>query len=323
MKKIGVFTSGGDSPGMNACIRSVVRTACQNGVEVIGIMEGFQGMIENKFIELKINDVANIIQRGGTILQSSRSQDFRTKAGREKAYQNLEKKGIEGIICIGGDGSYTACKVFFEEFGIPAIGCPGTIDNDIFGTDFTIGFDTAVNTVIDAVDKIRDTAESHRNVFFVEVMGRHSGNIALFSGISAGAESIMLPEVEGEFDTLLEKFKDQDKRKKQFSIIIVAEGDEEGNALSIAARFKNELPDFDPKVTVLGHIQRGGAPTANDRILASRVGNAAVELILKGNKNIAVGIVNQKIQLTTFEEATSHKKSINQDFIRLSEILSA
>jgi len=323
MKRIGVFTSGGDSPGMNACIRAVVRTACQNGVEVVGIKEGLQGMIDGHFKILKTEDVANIMQHGGTILQSSRSKDFRTKEGRSKAFENLQKNGIEGLVCIGGDGSYAACKVFFEEFGIPALGCPGTIDNDIFGTDYTIGFDTAVNTVIDAVDKIRDTAESHRNVFFIEVMGRHSGNIALYAGISAGAESIMMPEVEGEFNKLIQKFRNKSKRKKQFSIIIVAEGDEEGNAMSVAAKFQKEFPDLDPKVTVLGHIQRGGAPSSNDRILASRVGNAAVELLLKGNKNSAVGVVNNQIHVTTFEEAISQKKSINQEFINLSDVLSA
>ncbi|MCO6495331.1 MAG: 6-phosphofructokinase [Bacteroidetes bacterium] len=322
MKRIGVFTSGGDAPGMNACIRAVVRASCQREIEVYGIREGLQGMVENKIALLQTQDVANIIQRGGTILQSSRSKEFKTPTGREKSMQNLKTHGIEGLVCIGGDGSYAAMKVFNKEFSIPVIGCPGTIDNDIYGTDFTIGFDTAVNTVVEAVDKIRDTAESHNNVFFVEVMGRHSGAIALYSGISSGAESILLPEVTNDYDDLILKFKNKSKRKKRFSIVIVAEGDEEGNAIQIANKFKNSFPELSPKVTVLGHIQRGGAPSANDRILASRLGAAAVEALIDGKTNFALGVVDNNLTFTPLEKAINNKKEFNFDFYNLAEILS-
>lgn len=321
MKKILVFTSGGDAPGMNACIRSVVRTACFNNIEVVGALRGLEGIIAGDFVSLTTDKVANIIQRGGTILQSSRSQKFRTKEGREQAYNQLKKDNIEGMVCIGGDGSYTACSVFYEEFGIPAIGCPGTIDNDIYGTDFTIGFDTAVNTVINAVDKIRDTAESHSTVFFVEVMGRHSGQIALYSGIAAGAEAIMIPEKEGELEHLISQFASQNKRDKQFSIILVAEGDEMGSAIKVASIFKERLPHLDPKSVVLGHIQRGGAPTVNDRLLASRLGFEAVNALMSGEKNKAVGLINNQTVFTPFADAISKQKKIHPDMHTLSSIL--
>jgi 6-phosphofructokinase 1 len=321
MKKILVFTSGGDAPGMNACIRAVVRSACHYNMEVIGAIRGLEGIIDGNFVALTTDKVANIIQRGGTILQSSRSQRFRTKEGRKIAYEQLINEGVEGIVCIGGDGSYTACSVFFNEYGIPAIGCPGTIDNDIYGTDYTIGFDTAVNTVIDAVDKIRDTAESHSTVFFVEVMGRHSGQIALYSGIAAGAEAIMIPEKEGELEALISRFSAEDKRDKQFSIILVAEGDEMGSALKIATIFKENLPHVDPKTVVLGHIQRGGAPTVNDRILASKLGFEAVTALRNGTYNMAVGIVNNQTCFTPFELAISKQKQILPNLHTLSAIL--
>lgn len=317
-----MLTSGGDAPGMNACIRAVVRTACAKGIEVLGVKEGLQGLIENKINLIQTHDVANIIQRGGTFLQSSRSDEFKTIEGRRKAFHNIQNHGIEGLICIGGDGSYTAMKVFSEEFGIPAVGCPGTIDNDIYGTDFTIGFDTAINTVVEAVDKIRDTAESHNNVFFVEVMGRHSGHIALYSGISSGAESILLPEITNDYEDFIAKFKNKSKRKKRFSIVIVAEGEEEGNAIQIATKFQGQFPDFTSKVTVLGHIQRGGSPSANDRILASRLGSAAVEALLNNKTNFALGIVDNKLIFTTFADAISMKKVFNFEFMKLAETLS-
>jgi 6-phosphofructokinase 1 len=238
MKKIGVFTSGGDAPGMNACIRAVVRNACKNNLEVVGIYNGYDGLVDANLETLTTSNVANIIQLGGTILKSSRSKRFRTPEGRKMAYDTIKQHQIDGLVCIGGDGSYAGALAFNKEFGVPVVGCPGTIDNDIYGTDFTIGFDTAVNTAMQAIDKIRDTAESHHNVFFVEVMGRHSGYIALYAGLAGGAEMILMPETKGEFEKLIEVFENKQKRKKQFSIIIVAEGDEEGNALQVAAKFK-------------------------------------------------------------------------------------
>jgi 6-phosphofructokinase 1 len=308
MKKIGVFTSGGDAPGMNACIRAVVRTAYKYHVEVMGIYNGFDGMIDDEITSLSTSNVGNIIQMGGTILKSSRSKRFRTKEGRALAFHNLKKHHIDGLVCIGGDGSYTGSLALNKEFGMPVVGCPGTIDNDIFGTDYTIGFDTAINTAMQAIDKIRDTAESHHNVFFIEVMGRHSGYIALYSGLSGGAEFIMTPEKTGEFESLIQSFKDIHKRKKQFSIIVVAEGDEDGNAMEIAKKFKKELPEYEPKVTVLGHIQRGGAPTALDRIIASTLGSSAVECLFNGQYNVALGLVNQQIMETPLQVAIETPK---------------
>ncbi|MCK9480886.1 MAG: 6-phosphofructokinase [Bacteroidia bacterium] len=322
MKRIGVITSGGDAPGMNACIRAVVRAACQQQIQVFGIFGGLQGLIDGNISLLQTGDVANIIQRGGTILQSSRSEEFKTKEGRAKAYSIILKHEIDGLVCIGGDGSYSAMKVFYDEFAVPSVGCPGTIDNDIFGTDFTIGFDSAINTVVQAVDKIRDTAESHNNVFFVEVMGRHSGYIALFSGIASGAESILMPEVQNDFELLVNKFKNTSKRKKKFSIVIVAEGDEEGNALQIAAKFKHIFPTLAPKVSVLGHIQRGGAPSAYDRILASRMGEAAVTSLIKGKHNVAVGVMANEIVLSNYSDAIGKKKELDTEFVKLAEKLS-
>jgi 6-phosphofructokinase 1 len=260
---------------------------------------------------------------GGTILKSSRSKDFRTTIGRKKAFENILKNNIEGLICIGGDGSYTGADLFFQEFGLPIIGCPGTIDNDIYGTDFTIGFDTAVNTAMQAIDKIRDTAESHHNVFFIEVMGRHSGFIALYSGLAGGAELIMMPELEGEYESLIQNFENRKKRKKQFSIIITAEGDQEGGAIRIAEKFKKHFPNSEPKITILGHIQRGGSPTANDRVLASGLGSFAVDQLLAGKKNMAAGFVNNNFTLTPFNEAIQNKKGIDGVFLKLIKTLSS
>lgn len=322
MKRIGVFTSGGDAPGMNACIRAVVRTAAYKGVEVVGIKRGFQGMIDNEFIELKKSDVANIIQLGGTILKTARSADFMTHHGRQQAYNNIKNAGIEGLICIGGNGTYTGSGIFFDEFGIPSIGAPGTIDNDLYGTDYTIGFDTAVNTALDAIDRIRDTADAHNRVFFVEVMGRDSGFIALNAGISGGAESIMLPEVMNDYDSLRDHFTSKNRRVKEFSIIIVAEGETEGNTYQLAENFKKEFDDCDVRVSILGHIQRGGRPTANDRILAGFLGNAAVETLLEGKSNLCVGMINHQLALVPFKDAITNRKSIDPALWHLSKVLS-
>lgn len=322
MKRIGVFTSGGDAPGMNACIRAVVRAAAYNGVEVTGIKRGFQGMIDNEFVELGKSDVGNIIQLGGTILKTARSKDFMTKEGRATAYANLKARGIEGLVCIGGNGTYTGAGIFFEEFGIPSIGAPGTIDNDLYGTDYTIGFDTAVNTALDAIDRIRDTADAHNRVFFIEVMGRDSGFIALNAGIAGGAEAIMLPEVMNDYPSLKDHFSSNQRRAKAFSIIIVAEGETEGNTYALAERFKNDFDQCDVRVSILGHIQRGGKPSANDRILAGFLGNAAVETLLDGKTNLCVGMVNHQLHLVPFSEAITKRKSIDNNLWHLSKVLS-
>jgi len=313
MKNIAVFTSGGDAPGMNACIRAVVRAGISYGFGVYGIIRGYQGMIENDIVPLQASSVGNIIQNGGTMLKTARSKDFLTAEGRKRAFENLKQQGIEGLVCIGGEGTYTGAMVFEKEFGIPSIGCPGTIDNDIVGTDFTIGFDTAVNTAMEAIDKIRDTADAHNRVFFVEVMGRHSGYIALYCGIAGGAEAILIPERQNEWDGLVANFALK-SRKKEFSIFIVSEGDEEGNAFEVAKRFQQVYPNSDTRVAVLGHIQRGGSPTAADRVLASRLGAHAVKALFEGKRNLAVGIVGSDVAFTPFAEAIkATKKDIPQN----------
>ncbi|MFA6259980.1 MAG: 6-phosphofructokinase [Bacteroidia bacterium] len=320
MKKIGVFTSGGDSPGMNACIRAVVRTACYNQLEVIGIMRGYQGMIENELIQMNSRSVSNIIQRGGTILKTARSAEFLTPEGRQKAYQNLLNQGIEGLVCIGGDGSFRGAMALYEEHGIPTIGTPGTIDNDVNGTDFTLGFDTAVHTALDAIDKIRDTAESHSRIFFVEVMGRKAGDIALWVGTAGGAETILVPEAKNDWAAMINMFR---RSPKSFSIVIVAEGDEDGGAYKIVERIQQHLPEFDPRVTILGHIQRGGSPSPLDRVLGSRMGVAAVEALMQGEVNKMVGVVNNQILLTPFGDATSTPRTLNPELLRLVQILNS
>lgn len=322
MKKIALFTSGGDAPGMNACIRSVVRSAIYLDLEVYGIKYGYDGMIRGEIQKMESYSVSNIVQTGGTILKSARSEDFRTKEGREKAYKNLKKHGIEGLIAIGGDGTFTGANLFFDEFGIPVVGAPGTIDNDLYGSDYTIGFDTAVNTALDAIDKIRDTAASHDRVFFIEVMGRHSGYIAIQSGIGGGAEMVMVPETSTTIDDVIQKLRDGRDNKKTSSIVVVAEGDEQGSALQIAERVKVETPKMDIRVTSLGHIQRGGGPTAFDRILASRLGLAAVEGLMNGEKNVMVGVIDNKITYTNLKLAISKSKPLNEELIRLTKILS-
>ncbi len=322
MKKIGVFTSGGDAPGMNACIRAVVRSAAFHHVEVMGIKRGFQGMIEDEFVSLQKADVANIIQNGGTFLKTARSKEFMTPEGRQKAFQNIQKHGIEGLVCIGGNGTYTGAGIFYEEFGIPSIGAPGTIDNDLYGTDYTIGFDTAVNTALDAIDKIRDTADAHNRIFFIEVMGRDSGFIALNAGIAGGSEGILLPEVMNDYEALKSHFANDKRRAKEFSIVIIAEGETEGKTYQLAERFKADFPECDLRVTVLGHVQRGGRPTANDRILASLLGNAAVEQLLAGKTNLCVGVINHALALVSFQEAINSKKTIDASLWQLSKVLS-
>ncbi len=320
MKKIAVLTSGGDAPGMNACIRSVIRACAHYNLEVFGVHRGYQGLIENEIHPMTTSSVANIIQMGGTILKTARSMDFMTPEGRKKAHQNLQNLGIEGIVCIGGNGTYTGAMIFEKEFGIPSMGCPGTIDNDLWGTDATIGYDTAINTAMEAIDKIRDTADAHNRIFFVEVMGRHSGHIALLSGIAGGAEGIFIPERGNEFDDIVQLYESK-ARKKEFSIFVVAEGDEEGRAYEISKRFQAIYPETDCRVTVLGHVQRGGRPTANDRILASRLGAHAVKALIDGRKNEAVGVVNNDIKFTSFQEAIEHKKDIQDNLWVLNTII--
>lgn len=323
MKKIGVFTSGGDSPGMNACIRAVVRTATYNKVEVYGIYRGYEGMIDNEITQLNAHDVSNIIQRGGTILKSARSPRFMEKKHRETAYNNLKKNGIEGVVAIGGDGTFTGAKVFSNEFDVKFTGAPGTIDNDLYGTDSTIGYDTAMNNVMQAVDKIRDTADSHDRLFFIEVMGRDAGFIALRSGISVGAEAILIPETQTYIDKLFDKLESGWRKNKKSNIIIVAEGDDSGGAMAIAEKVKKKYPHLDTKVSILGHIQRGGSPTVYDRVLASHLGNHAVRALMEGKHNVMAGMIHKQVELTSFEQAIKHHKGINEELLNLAEVLSS
>ncbi|MBV6644232.1 MAG: 6-phosphofructokinase [Cyclobacteriaceae bacterium] len=322
MKSIGVFTSGGDAPGMNACIRSVVRTALYLGIDVYGIKYGYNGMINGDIYKMKSYSVSNIVQRGGTILKSARSKEFMTKEGRQKALDQLNKRGIEGLVAVGGDGTFTGANIFFEEHGIPVVGAPGTIDNDLYGSDNTIGFDTAVNTALDAIDKIRDTANSHDRVFFIEVMGRHSGYIAIHSGIGGGAELVMVPETSTTIKDVIDTLKGGRDNQKTSSIVVVAEGGEQGSAMEVAAKVANELPDLDIRVSTLGHLQRGGSPTSYDRILASRLGMAAVEGLVNGKSNVMAGVVDKKVTYTSFKLAISKSKPIGEDLMRMVEVLS-
>ena len=322
VKKIGVFTSGGDSPGMNAAIRSVVRTCAYLNVECIGIYRGYQGMIEGDFKPMNARSVNNIINKGGTILKSARCKGFRTKEGRKKAYEQLKSEGIDAFVVIGGDGSFTGAMIFNQEFDFPVIGIPGTIDNDIFGTTFTLGFDTALNTVVEAIDKIRDTASSHNRLFFVEVMGRDVGHIALNAGVGAGAEEILIPEENLGRERLLESLKRSKRSGKASSIVIVAEGDKTGkNIFELKDYVEENLPDYDVRVSVLGHMQRGGAPSCYDRVLASRMGVKAVEALLDGQTNLMVGVLANNIILTPIEKAIKGSTKINKELIRVSEIM--
>ncbi len=323
MKRIGVFTSGGDSPGMNACVRAVVRTAIYRGLEVFAIYRGYEGMIDGDIHQMYTHSVSNIVQRGGTMLKSARSAEFRTPEGRQKAFENLKKFEIDGLVAIGGDGTFTGAKLFFEEFGIPTIGCPGTIDNDIYGTDYTIGFDTAVNSALEAIDKIRDTAAAHDRIFFIEVMGRDAGFIAIESGIGGGAEFVMVPETKTDLPAVVKELKNLRKTKTS-SVIVVAEGDDAGNADTIMEKVKEQINDDTKefKVTTLGHIQRGGNPTARDRVLASRCGMAAVDGLLAGEQNCMAGVTNQEVVYTPFDDCIGREKPIVGDHLELIKILS-
>jgi 6-phosphofructokinase 1 len=322
VKKIAVFTSGGDSPGMNAAIRSVVRTCAYKGIECVAIYRGYQGMIEGDFVPMDARSVNNIINKGGTILKSARCDDFRTPEGRKKALDQLQANNIDAFVVIGGDGSFTGALTFNQEFGFPVMGIPGTIDNDIFGTTFTLGFDTALNTVVDAIDKIRDTASSHNRLFFVEVMGRDVGHIALNAGVGAGAEEILIPEENMGLDRLLESLKRSKSSGKSSSIVIVAEGDKIGkNVFELKEYVEEHLPIYDVRVSVLGHMQRGGAPSCYDRVLASRMGVKAVEALLEGKSNLMVGVQDNKLILTPLVKAIKGHTKIDKELMRVSDIM--
>jgi 6-phosphofructokinase 1 len=322
IKKIGVLTSGGDSPGMNAAIRSVVRTCAFHEVECIGIYRGYQGMIEGDYKEMGPRSVNNIINKGGTILKSARSKEFMTKEGREKAHKNITKAGIDALVVIGGDGTFTGAEIFNNEYNFPVIGIPGTIDNDIFGTSHTLGFDTALNTVVECIDKIRDTASSHNRLFLVEVMGRDAGHIALNAGIGAGAEEILIPEEDLGLERLLESLSRSKASGKSSSIVVIAEGDKIGkNVFELKDYIEENLPEYDTRVSVLGHMQRGGSPSCYDRVLASRLGVKAVESLLEGKSNYMVGILNDKVALTPLEQAIKGNSEIDKELLRVSDIM--
>lgn len=321
IKTIGVITSGGDAPGMNAALRAVVRACSFHDIKCKGVRLGYQGLIENNIIELGPRSVSNIINKGGTILKTARSQEFRTEEGRKIAFENVQKNNIDGLVVIGGDGSFTGAMTFEKEHGVPTVGVPGTIDNDIFGTDFTIGYDTALNTAIDAIDKIRDTATSHNRIFFIEVMGRDAGFIALNSGIASGAQDILIPEEKDEIDSLFQSLARGEKAGKLSNIIVVAEGEELGGVYDLAKFTKMKYPKYDIRVTVLGHIQRGGSPTCADRVLGSRLGIAAVEALMAGKRNVMAGIRSNQVVYTPFEEAIQKHNEIDKELIRVSQIL--
>jgi 6-phosphofructokinase 1 len=321
IKRIGVLTSGGDAPGMNAAIRAVTRAAIYNGLEVFGIRRGYEGMIDGDIFQMSSQDVSGIIQKGGTILKTARSARFRTPEGRKQAFENLQKFDIDGIVVIGGDGSFTGASILSQEYDIPVVGIPGTIDNDLFGTDYTVGYDTALNTVIEAVDKIRDTASSHNRIFFIEVMGREAGFVALESGIATGAEIIMIPEVKNQL-TELREFLEKRAKTNKSSIIIVAEGDDEGNAFEIAEKVQPEFPQFDIRVTTLGHIQRGGSPSCFDRVSASRMGVGAVEALIDDQKSIMIGLVHGQIVHVPLNKTFKMHKGVPKSYLDVAHILS-
>ena len=323
IKKIGVLTSGGDAPGMNAAIRAVVRACVYNGVDCIGIYRGYQGLIEGEFKKMNARSVKKIINRGGTILKSARSNDFFSKEGRQVAYEKIKAEGIDALITIGGDGTFTGASVFSKEYNIPIIGIPGTIDNDINGTDYTIGYDTALNTVVEAIDKIRDTANSHNRLFLIEVMGRDAGDIALNAGIGAGAEEILIPEQDMGHDRLIESLKRSKNSGKTSSIIVVSEGDQIGkNIFKLASYIEDKLTSYEVRVTVLGHIQRGGSPSCYDRVLASRLGVGAVDALLENKKNIMVGIRHNKLIYVPFIETLKNTNKLDLELIRVADITS-
>lgn len=321
IKNIGLLTSGGDAPGMNAAIRAVVRSALYYDIEVTGIRRGYEGLIAGSVFPMDRRSVSNIIQRGGTILKTARSDQFRTPEGRKKAYEQLKAANIDGLVVIGGDGTFTGARVFGAEYDVPIVGLPGTIDNDLTGTDFTIGYDTAINTVVEAVDKIRDTAESHDRLFIVEVMGRDSGMIALRTGIATGAESIIIPENNNAMDTLFDRL-ENGRKNKTSRIVIVTESDETGGGFEVGRRVQERFPHYDTRVSILGHIQRGGKPTCMDRVLASRVGAAAVEALRDGHRNEMIGLVDGRLSYTPFEHAIKHNAHIDESMVKLVEMLS-
>ncbi len=321
--KIGVLTSGGDAPGMNAAVRAVVRTAIFHGLEVYGIIRGYSGMIDDDIFHMDSKSVANIIQRGGTILKTARSKEFFTPEGRKKAYENLKKRGINGLVVIGGDGSFRGAQKFSNEYDIPCIGIPGTIDKDIAGTDFTIGFDTAVNTAVSAIDKIRDTADAHDRLFVVEVMGRDAGYIALHSGIATGAEKVFIPEQKTDIDELVASLTEKERRRKLVNLIVVAEGDEFGGGTEVGKILKERMPNADIRVCILGHIQRGGAPSCQDRLLASRMGYYAVDSLLHGRHNVMVGIVNDQMNYIPLDTAVKEKHIFSDEWLNIIKILAS
>ncbi len=319
---IGILTSGGDAPAMNAAIRAVTRTAIFNGFTVKGIMRGYKGLILNEIVEFKTQNVSNIIQQGGTILKTARSEEFTTVEGRRTAYENMRLNGIDALVVIGGDGSLTGARIFADEYDVPIVGLPGTIDNDLYGTDTTIGYDTALNTIMQAVDKLRDTASSHERLFFVEVMGRNAGFLALNGAIATGAEAAIIPEIATEVDQLGELIANGFRKSKNSSIVLVAESPITGGAMGMAERVRKEFPQFESRVTILGHIQRGGSPTASDRILASRMGEAAINALVEGQRNVMIGIQNDELVYVPFSKAIRNDKPINRDLLNTIKILS-
>ena len=322
LKCVGILTSGGDSPGMNAAIRAVTRAAIYNGLEVKAIYRGYKGLISGEIVAFRTQNVSNIIQQGGTILKSARCKEFMTPEGRAIAYETMQREGIDSLVVIGGDGSLTGARIFASEYNVPIVGLPGTIDNDLFGTDTTIGYDTALNTIMDAVDKIRDTATSHDRLFFIEVMGRDAGFLALNGAIAAGAEAAIIPEIATEVDQLAELIKSGFRKSKNSSIVLVAESEITGGAMGLADRVKKEYPEYDVRVTILGHIQRGGSPTANDRILASRMGAAAIDALLEGQRNVMIGVQNDQIVYVPFNKAIKNDKPINRELLNVLHTLS-
>ena len=322
IKCIGILTSGGDAPGMNAAIRAVTRSAIYNGLAVKGIFRGYKGLITGEIQEFKTQNVSNIIQQGGTILKTARCQEFKTPEGRKIAYETMQREGIDALIVIGGDGSLTGARLLAQEFDVPCIGLPGTIDNDLYGTDTTIGYDTALNTILDAVDKIRDTATSHERLFFVEVMGRDAGFLALNGAIAAGAEAAIIPEFNTEVDQLEEFIKNGFRKSKSSSIVLVAESEITGGAMHYAERVKNEYPQYDVRVTILGHLQRGGTPTAHDRIIASRMGVASIQALMEGQRNVMIGIENDEIVYVPFTKAINNDKPIDRELVNVLHELS-
>ena len=322
IKCIGILTSGGDAPAMNAAIRAVTRAAIYNGFAVKGIMRGYRGLITGEIIPFKTQNVSNIVQQGGTILKTARCKEFQTPEGRQVAYDTMKREGIDALVVIGGDGSLTGARVFASEFDIPIVGLPGTIDNDLYGTDTTIGYDTALNTIMDAVDKLRDTASSHERLFLVEVMGRNAGFLALNGAIASGAEAAIIPEIMTETDQLGELIGNGFRKSKNSSIVLVAESELTGGAMGVAERIKKEYPQYDTRVTILGHIQRGGSPTASDRIIASRMGEAAINALMEGQRNVMVGVQNDELVYIPFTKAIRKDKPINRDLLNTLKILS-